>query len=303
MQAASKSSSSRARWMWTVGRDVVVRGVFGQVPRTIYGNDAGFLNNYRSRRELAKLASTSPAPPVDVDAEDLAFLKAQGFVELGVPHDKALLDTVHRKYQQLIADPAASRALGQGLKEGQRVVLDPVRRIPEIMNLLNPEIQAVFTSLFGTHLKVDHVRAWRNASLPSSHENRDVYSNLWHNDEFSTNTYRVFVYLTDGVDRDTGAFRCHPIPSTSEIVRSGYLRRSIILGKAKHMIEDPARIVYVEGGIGTTFIANPQLCLHRAGVPRPGTHRDVVQFTVSPSDAPLSADWPASLCVDEFLGM
>lgn len=299
MMQASSAPQSRAKWMWTVGKDVVVRGVLGQIPRSVYGNDAGMMNNYRANRELAKLRAqgarpSQAAPPAQVDA-----LRRQGFIELGNPHDKSLLDVIYSKYQTALRDPAISRAIGQEVKEGARQIREPIKHIPEIAQLLTPEIQGIYESYFGAPMKVEHVRAWRNAPLPVSHQQRDVYSNLWHNDEFSINTFRLFVYMTDGVTRETGAFRCHPRESTRKILRSGYLRRGIILGPAKKMIEDPSRIVYVEGGIGTTFIANPQLCLHRAGVPKAGSFRDIVQFTIGPSATPLPADWAQRLPVDD----
>lgn len=291
-----KKRGSRLHWARTVSRDLLVRGVVGEVPRLVYGNDAGLLVNVRAKRQAeSQLARLAPE-----NAEKLSALREFGLLPLGMPYGKELLERVYQGYQSAINDPSLSVPIGLAVQDGQRAILRPAKNIAGVTELLTPSIREILSAYYNGGFSVDHVRAWRNAALPESQAKRDVYSNLWHNDEAPLDTLKLFVYLTDGVSRETGAFRCHTIPSTRRIMRSGYVRRGFIIGPARRAVDDPSRITYVEGGIGTTFIANPQLCLHRAGVPREGTHRDIIQFTFSRASAPLPDRWMDTLPEDDL---
>ena len=142
------------------------------------------------------------------------------------------------------------------------------------------------------------MRLWRNVHVPPEFAEQDVYSNLWHNDPHSVTTMRLFVYLSDGVTRETGALRFHSIANTKRIIRAGYVRRRAILPPARRLLDDPRLVMYFEGGLGATCLLNPQLCLHAASVPREGAHRDIVQFNLAPWDQPLSPSWARELPPD-----
>ena len=47
----------------------------------------------------------------------------------------------------------------------------------------------------------------------------------------------------------------------------------------------------MEGETGTTFIFNPQLCVHAAGVAKPDTYRDALCLQFAPTAIPLPVDW------------
>lgn len=263
--------------------------VLGEIPRLMYGNDAGFWNNYAARKELVRLRGLSPGVrPAD---ERGAFLGEQGYLALGVVAPQPIVDHVAERFRTLVVDPAVSQPIGPRLKDAARAIVNPLKRIPEIAQLLTPEIRQVVEAHYGTPFKVNHVRGWRNVAVPAEYQQQDVYSNLWHNDHDPIFMLRLFVYLTDAVTRETGALRFHPIPATKLIMRRGYLRRRAVLPPARRILEDERRIMYFEGGPGSSCLLNPQRCLHRAGVPREGSFRDMVQFTLSPSEMPLSDDW------------
>jgi hypothetical protein len=262
---------------------------FGEIPRLIYGNDAGFWNNYAARRELTILRSETS---VRVGPSERAtFLREEGYFPLGVVASRLVVDRVAERFRMLIADPTASQPIGPRLKDAARAIVEPLARIPEIAHLLTTEVHDLVNAYYGTPFKVNHVRAWRNVPVPQEYQKQDVYSNLWHNDHDPIYMLRLFVYLTEGVNRETGALRFHPIPVTKKIMRRGYLRRRAVLPPARRILNDEGRMLFFEGGPGSTCLLNPQMCLHRAGVPREGSFRDMVQFTLSPSNVPLASDW------------
>lgn len=266
--------------------------VMGEIPRLMYGNDAGFWNNYSARKELTRLRRQSPIPAAS--NAQAAFLEEQGYLPLGVPAPP-VAEYVADRFRTLVTDPAVSQPIGPRLKDAARALVNPLARIPEIAQLLTPEVRALVEAHYGTSFEVKHVRGWRNVSVPPEFQKQDVYSNLWHNDHDPVFMLRLFVYLTDGVTRETGALRFHPIPTTRSIMRRGYLRRRAVLPPARRILEDEGRIMYFEGDRGASCLLNPQMCLHRAGVPREGSFRDMVQFTLSPSSQPLPADWASRM--------
>ena len=283
----------------------VVRGVvyqygfrllLGEVPRLVYGNDAGFWENYSARRELRRLRRAQ-APSVAPD-DRAEFLSSEGYLPLGKPFDPELVRRIADRFRALIGDPEASQPVGPRIRDAARALARPLDSIPEIRELLTDDLGRVLNAYYGSAFTVKHVRAWRNMPVPEAFEKQDVYSNLWHNDHDPVTLLRLFVYLTDGVTRHTGATHFHSIPMTRRIMRKGYLRRRAILPAARRVLEDPQRIRYFEGDVGSACLLNPQLCLHRAGVPAPGSYRDIVQFTIAPSDRPLAADWADRLPPD-----
>jgi hypothetical protein len=274
------------------------RLLMGEIPRLYYGNDAGLRENLLARRALRALQTRAPVRSNGRIGERAGFLRREGYLVLGQPYSEDLLQTIRSKMLLVIDDPAASRAIGPRVKDAIRGVVDPLDRIPELRHLLSEHIRQLICAYYGTHFKVEHVRAWRNLHVSGSHAQQDVYSNLWHNDHDPVTMLRLFVYLSDHVTRETGATRFHSIPTTKQIIRRGYLRRRAVLPPARRILDDESRMLYFEGGLGSACLLNPQLCLHRAGVPGPGSHRDMVQFTIAPAERPLSDRWVSELPAD-----
>lgn len=295
MQAVQ--TRSRAQWVKGIIHQYGFRMLFGEIPRLLYGNDAGLQNNLQARRQLSRFRAAGTGIP-HADDNETEFLKAQGYVRIDAGYDPTLLAAIRAKFHQALDDPRASRGIGPRVRDAIEGIVDPLRRIPEIEQLLTPRIARVIEGYYGSHFRIEYVRLWRNNHVAAELANTDVYSNLWHNDQEPVTTLKLFVYLTAGVTRDTGALRFHSIPNTKKIMRAGYMRRRAILPPARRLLEDQNRILYFEGGIGDTCILNPALCLHRAGVPRQGAHRDIAQFTFLPSDRPLSKDWAIEMLPD-----
>lgn len=293
---AESSLQSRLRWVRGVAEQYAFRGVFGELPRLVYGNDAGFRENYRGQRELARLrAAAGPLP--ERDPRGLA-LERDGYFQVPDAHEPALLQTIASKYGDCINDPARSKPIGPRVAHAIRGIIDPLKHIPELEELLTPDIARIVRSYYGTPFRVLSLRLWRNVNVPPEYAKQDVFSNLWHNDPHTVTTMRLFVYLSNGVTRDTGALRFHSIANTKRIIRAGYIRRQAILPPARRLLNDPSLVMYFEGDLGATCLLNPQLCLHAASVPREGSHRDIVQFNLAPAEQPLSPSWARELPLD-----
>lgn len=276
--------------------------VVGQLPRMVWGNDAGIRGNVRGRAEIADAqrawrdahGGSSPPPTPDAD-----HAKAEGYAAFDPEYEAGAFERVHRSYHELIANDAGSRWNGIGaFKQASRAINQAAKNLDGVQGLITPKVQRTFEAYYGGYFQVTEIRAWRTRHVEGLDERSEAYSNQWHNDRFPISLMRLFVYLSDGVTRDTGAFRLHPISHTSEIVRSGYLQRSIILPKARRMLDDESKIVYFEGNAGAACMANVQLCLHRAGVPRAGYERDILQFTLRPSKKPLAKNWVEDIPYD-----
>jgi hypothetical protein len=183
--------------------------------------------------------------------------------------------------------------------EALRHVLEPIRTMPGVADLLTPAIRDVVRAHYRTPFRVVHVRVWRTAWQPPQEAALDVYGNLWHNDTHPVSTLKVFVQLSPGVTKDRGgALRLHPADSTRDIMRAGYVRQRIVSKRARARMEDPDRVVVFDGVPGSVLFCNTQRCLHRAGMPEPDAPRGMIQFAFLPSRTELPDDWADHLPPD-----
>jgi hypothetical protein len=258
--------------------------ILGQIPRIIFGNDAGFKENLLGRSEIQRASKiTAQDIPRNQKAETL---KEQGFLVLGKEFDQNLVEGIKNKYLRMI-----SEAESQG-KSKYTNFADIHREIPEIKELLTPEISQLIESYYdGAHYWLMSVQAWRNYHWPEAQNNKDINSNLWHNDATPTNILKLFVFLSDGVAHDNGATKILSIADTKKVMRSGYWERKFISRRGRRILENKDLINFMEGETGTSFIFNPQLCVHAAGVAKPNTYRDALCLQFAPTAVPLPADW------------
>lgn len=278
-----------------------VHPVVGTVPRLVWGNDAGLRGNVRGeldrrRGRAAYRAATGTALRATPEGERL---RADGVLVVDPEYPAGLVERLRSSYLAALADDSRSAFNGVGrFRETSRAVLHAAKELDGVDDVLTPRLRAVIEAYYGGWFEVHQVEAWHTKAVDGLVEDTKVeaYSNQWHNDRYPTSWLRVFVYLSDGVTRETGAFRCHPIPSTRAIVRSGgYLRRSLMTNRARRALEDERRVVYFEGDAGATCLANAMHCLHRAGVPKPGTTRDMLALTFRPASRPLPSRWSAAV--------
>lgn len=268
----------------------------GAIPRLVFGNDAGWSNNITSNKNLRQLRKTFIS---EVDTSDeINFLNQEGYLLKKSSISKDRLDKIASTFDELISDPKHSFGPSD---DSYRHLLNPLKSIPQFKELITEDVIKILYGYYRCSFKIETVRSWRIKHVDNSNE--DTYSNLWHIDKCPVNSLRLFVLLSESTTKESGATVFHGISSTKRIIRSGlFLDRSIILGKAKRMIEDEKSINYLEGERGDLGFLNVQKCLHRAGVPERGQIRDIVQFYISPADEEFDNEkWHLKLPFDDSL--
>lgn len=273
----------------------VARLLLNPLSRLVHGNAAGYANNARGRRFLVECQQRAAATLQTGDDPRADDLTRKGYVAFEPPYDRALLQTIRAKANACFEDRSAYVGVGRHDIKAQRIIPHPESRIPELAGLIIPAVSRLVKAHFRSHFDVEIVRVWRNYSVPQAQSNADHYSNLWHNDYDLTIRLRFFVLLSDHVTPATGAMAVLPISHTKRIMRSGYVRRDAIYGPARALVNDQSHIAFFTGNLGSAFFMNPQFCLHRATIPKEGSVRDLVQFTLVPSKAPMSVDWARHL--------
>jgi hypothetical protein len=285
----SRYSPARlARGLWSRTR-TYGQGLGSIVPKLIYGNSAGFRNNFGPAQELGRFRRTSALPVSGLREEPYAghaaTLRHCGYLIFRSKHDALLVHSIRDAVTRAITDPARSVASANG---ATRHLLDPLSAIPELGELLTEDFCRTITSYYGCPMKVKSVRVWRNHHVPHSDPNRhEVFSNTFHHDATPVTGLRIFVLLCDGVTRETGAFRFHDKRNSAGIIRSlGYFHRDAMPTKTRQRLVDPAKLQFFEGDMGDACICNTQECLHAASIPKAGSFRDILQFEIMPAATP-----------------
>ncbi len=266
---------------------ILVTQIISNIPgRYIYGNVAGFKNNFSSNLQIKKIRREIKSSSLDYNMyrpNDLSnHLNEKGFLKVKSEMDLINLREIQDNFNALINDPENS--IG-GVNGAIRHIINPVKHEPKIINLLSNEIINTIRRYYQTEITVHTIRAWRNNHVDNINENReDVFSNTFHNDNYHSWGIRVFVLLSNEVSKKNGAFRFFEKTNTKKIVRKfGFLHRNFLSPGVRDFLEKKEDMLYFEGELGDVCICNTQLCLHGAGMPEKGTHRDIIQFEIYPA--------------------
>lgn len=267
-----------------------------------YGNAAGlranFLQKYSLSRKRTRFKGNCiylASPSLDNDFCNAQLLQQYGYSVLGNIHQYSLLSKARILANSLFNDDQASHNV-----HGNQVIIKDAHTYKEFCDLFSPQIYNVLLNYYKCAFSVHTVRVWRNLYVQNVDHNRaEVMSNTFHNDNYPLFGLRVFVYLTDNVNKDSGAFRFHNKSSTKALIRQlKYLHRYVNTSRTIKSLTDPASLQYLQGDLGHTAVVNTQLCLHAASVPSQGTYRDMLQFEIYPiygSQVPLSELFSSSL--------
>lgn len=280
-----KSIFSKLKW--------IALGIACIPSRLIYGNIAGLLNNFFPLRELKKFQKTSNVslqqiPPAATAAADL--LHKEGVYIIKSNFREELLKTIYKKYIKMIENDLYSTPSPNGCS---RYLRNADKNIPELKELISTQLQEILMAYYGCYFTISDISAWRNHHVPTINiatENAkyDVFSNTFHNDAVARTSLRLFVLLTDGVTKNTGALRYHNKTNSEKIVKSlGFFSRPYMSKAAREKLLDPKTIKYFEGNIGDAALCNTQECLHAASIPEEGSFRDTIQFVIHPAKKPI----------------
>ena len=162
--------------------------------------------------------------------------------------------------------------------------------MPSSSARLTDEIKDMLKGHYKGSFQVHHVLAWRNYHVPPAViEEKKLFASNWHCDGRDTSRVTLFINLSD-VTEDHGPLHVQSKQRTKELIKMGFGGRHNYK-LPEDVIEDPNFVVKNIGPPGTSVLCNPQLCLHRAGIPGPNKIRDIMEFRFKPSNQPLDKDW------------
>ena len=252
--------------------------------KKFFGNTVGMTNNVNGIRGVRKTRKDE-FKNIKSDFEE------KGYVGLGRPYDESLIKGIKEKFQKLIEDDEHSVVSNEF--EGKvymRNLKSPETDIPEIENLLTEDIIKKLQEYYHGYFRVNRIQTWRNYGVSEEVDSRkELLSNRWHCDHRITYYTKLFVNLSD-VTQEDGPFHVMSRKRTKELMDKGFKSRWDYNLDVNEM-EDEKYVFRGIGEIGTAYIANPQLCLHRAGTPKENRYRDMLQFRFEPSDKPISKNW------------
>lgn len=151
---------------------------------------------------------------------------------------------------------------------------------------------------YQSYFDIKYIEGWRNKHVPKSVENKsELFSNHWHCDNRSTEYLKLFIPLNN-LTTDDGPFHIMSLQRTKQLMKSGFGSRDEY-NLEDSLINDPNHVKKITGEVGMAYFGNPQMCLHRAGVPSEGHWRDMINFVFAPSKTPLNEDWFEKFTQDE----
>jgi len=256
--------------------------------RKLFNNDAGLRYNI-----LGKISQLKMKKTIDVKGKNakISELDEKGYVSLGIPFKTSDVENVISKYKQTIEDDEYSVVRAEYKnKVYSRMIYQVYKKIPEIANLLTDEIKNMLKEYYKGNFQVHHVLAWRNYHVPPAViEGKKLLAGNWHCDGRDTSRVTLFINLSD-VTEEHGPLHVQLKQRTKELIKMGFGGRHNYK-LPEEIIEDPNYVVKNIGPSGISVLCNPQLCLHRAGIPGAGKIRDIMEFRFKPSNQPLYEDW------------
>jgi hypothetical protein len=255
---------------------------FPVLSRRMYGNLAGFRQNLYGSIDsgLHRLLGISHSKPAcDPETIELvAELRRHGLAKV---HGWLDDETVARIRARLLA---AAETVGSNPSDYMTIVEADAfaSRAPDVFDVFNERIVGFLEHYFGGPFLVNSGAFRLTRHVPEEVlAQGEVYSDRWHNDSGPTSMLAIFVLL-NAVDSDGGPTSAINIPATKDIIRSGYASRKEA-GQMTADIEANPHRVEMTGPAGTIMFVNVARCLHRAGIPAEGRHREWLQFRLFPS--------------------
>ena len=262
----------------------IKRKVDREAGRTLFGNLAGLQNNLKG---------------MQMNSKSSEFEKKQ-FLSLGKPYEKEVIEKIKNKFEKMIEDDKYSE-IGSEFegKTYMRTLKNPDKDIPEISHLLTKEIIEILETYYHGNFKVNRVESWRNYGVPDElAKNQEMFSNFWHCDNRRTDYTKLFINLSDVTEND-GPFHVVSRDRTKQLMKMGFGNRKNY-NVSEEELEDENHIFRGIGEMGTAYLANPEICLHKAGTPKLGRQRDIVQLRFAPAKSPIKEDWIENVVVDDI---
>ena len=144
----------------------------------------------------------------------------------------------------------------------------------EILKLifLENNLSQYITSVTGYNYSVDFALAYSTAHIEIENKEKSIYANLWHRDKpFSQNTLKLIIPLHK-IENNYG-----PMQIINKAKSLTYTDDDI--NNQKNLLD----YIEVIGDAKTIFLFNPNVCFHRAGIPKKGKIRSQLMLQLNPS--------------------
>lgn len=123
------------------------------------------------------------------------------------------------------------------------------------------------SSLTGFNYKISYLLSYETLSIPDNLINDEIYANHWHFDKpYSQNTIKLIVPF-ENIDSDLGAMKILNIKKSKKL-------------KINNNIEPDFQVTGDERDL---FVFYPNLCAHRAGIPKKNKSRKQLMLQLNPS--------------------
>ncbi|WP_291848462.1 hypothetical protein [Bradyrhizobium sp.] len=267
-----------------------------------------FGNNHSLRVNMRYAAYEGAArrswkPRSKATAEQLAAasrFKTDGFAALPPPTRmtaeklQAIKELVDRRFEQ--------QNNGYVVNYGMSRLIDGLELVPEIIDFIDDDLEAVIENYYGSHFKIFAVSFYRTMPTPDKPDS----SFLWHLDNCPKQEIKLMVYLDDVV-ADTGALSVKDKPFSVGLRKEGFFDRRRI-NQFVDRLDDRATTRVLEGPAGTRLLFENGGCIHKATSPK-RAHRDVATFVLIPSEIPWRPHFArsrnllstnAGICIDPF---
>jgi hypothetical protein len=276
--------------------------------RLIYESTTPASNHLRGRVELFRARAArgprSSGAGGSESSRGIADFSARGFLHLpdGL-FGPRLVAAVAEAVADRIESHRHSIRTGQNLAAQDRMfpgrslarrLLDP-REIPEIEALVSDGLRHVVEGCYRSNVAIISVECYRTYHVePEVRSRIDTYSHWWHCDQRPIDICKVFVNLSRVTPVD-GPFSALTIDASRQLLKSPSFRgrTDADFEIAPHQLPR-GQLAQLVGPPGAGMICNTQLCLHRAGIPDPGRHRDVLQLVFMAARRPLPTRWLAA---------
>lgn len=262
----------------------------------IYKNFAGFQPNLAGNLAITKAKLGTDSTSIQSRSEGREC-KKQGFFEFGQQYDEELINTITEKYENLLDEeehtvPRQNNDPGNGEVYARQIKQQSLlEHVPEIKELLTDRIKETIRGYYAAHFQIRGVYAYRTHHIPEEIlTDTEVYNDHWHADGRTTDHLKLFVCLSDVSEQD-GPLHILSRSDTAEIASAMPNFERYRDGTPGGHIDEISDPVTLTGPAGTAMLGNTQLCLHRAGVPDPGHHRDLLQIYIAPASEPLPVNW------------
>ena len=269
-------------------KKITARGIKTKIDReagkTLFGNLAGLKNNLKG---------------IQLNSKSSNFEKEQ-FLFLGQPFEKEIIEKIKNKFEKMIQDDEFSE-IGSEYegKTYMRSLKNPDKDIPEISHILTKEIIQTLETYYHGHFKVNRVESWRNYGVPNELvKNQEMFSNFWHCDNRRTDYTKLFINLSNITEND-GPFHIVSKDRTKQLLKMGFGNRKNYK-VSEEILEDENYVFKGIGEIGTAYLGNTEVCLHKAGTPIFGHQRDILQLRFEPAKSPIKEDWIENIVVDDI---